>query len=494
MADEVRVRFAPSPTGNLHVGGARTALFNWLYARKVGGKFILRVEDTDQGRSTLDSVLGILKGMQWLGLDWDEGPEVPGDYGPYFQSERLDHYRGYADQLMEKQLVYPCFCTPEEIARIKDEQVAAGNDPNYDGRCGCLSQDQVSKMLGSGMDYTIRFRTPDTGETILYDQIRGKVVFRNDLLEDFVIRKSDGMPTYNFAVVVDDALMNITHVIRGDDHISNTPRHILLYQALGFKLPKFFHLPMILGSDKLRLSKRHGAVSVHEFDKMGILPDAMLNYLALLGWSLDGKTEFFTRKQLIKAFSLKRVGSNPAVFDPAKLNWLNASHFMKLSVHDKVEGVYDIMYAEGMDVPDLDEDLAHQMGKIIKLYGKRIKNFPEGAWTLKPFFETYPEYLTAAVTEHLTDEPAARLQVIADRIETMEVFCAEEVEDVVREQAQEEGVEAATIIHALRVALLGCSVSPDVFKLCELMGRELVLIRIRGRQWSSDGHGLKTEI
>ncbi len=477
MSDQIRVRFAPSPTGFLHVGGARTALYNWLYARKVGGAFVLRIEDTDAERSSAESVDAIYEGMRWLGLDWDEGPEVGGHYGPYFQSERRDLYRAEVDRLLEADAAYPCFCTPEDLRAQRDAAQAEGADASYDGRCGKLSREEAAARVAAGEAHAIRFRAPTEGETVLFDMVRGKMVFQNELFEDFVILKGDGLPSYNFAVVVDDAAMAISHVIRGDDHISNTPRHLMLYAALGYKLPKFAHLPMILGADKTRLSKRHGATAVAEFAKEGILPQGMMNYLALLGWSLDGKTEFFTPKKLIEAFSLKRVGSNPSVFDLEKLSWLSGEHFKKLPLDEKVAGVHAYLSAKGYDLPPVDE----RFRAMVELQGNRIKSFTEAEFGMDHFFKEMPDYDEEAVAQYLTVDSTALLAGLAERWKALDEFEAEHLEAALREEAQAASLKAGELIHPMRVAVVGRSKSPDIFKTCEILGRESVLKRLEAR-------------
>ncbi|MBN2170070.1 MAG: glutamate--tRNA ligase [Candidatus Krumholzibacteriota bacterium] len=482
MSDGIRVRFAPSPTGHLHVGGARTALYNWLYARKTGGAFILRIEDTDAARSSEESVRGILEGLRWLGLDWDEGPDVGGPHAPYFQSERRELYQAEAARLVAEGGAYPCFCAPEAVEAIREAERAAGRDPNYDGRCGRIPPGEAARRVAAGEPHVIRFRSPDEGETLLFDVIRGKMAFRNELLEDFVLVKGDGLPTYNFAVVVDDDAMGITHVIRGDDHISNSPRHVLLYQALGYKLPKFAHLPMILGADKTRLSKRHGATSVQEFEKQGILPAGMMNYLALLGWSLDGKTELFTPRKLVEAFSLKRVGSNPSVFDPDKLAWLSGEHFTRLSDDEKAAGIHAFLTGQGLALPPLDA-IRPRLAALVGLMGKRIKSWPEAAERLGHFFRERPDYDPEAVAEHLGGEAAGRLADLAGRLAGVAPWEAGAIEAALRERAEAMGIEAAALIHPLRVAVTGRSVSPDIFSVCELLGSDLTRARLTGRGW-----------
>jgi glutamyl-tRNA synthetase len=321
-----RVRFAPSPTGYLHVGGARTALFNWLYARRTGGIFVLRIEDTDMERSSWEMVAGILDGMRWLGLDWDEGPEVGGPHGPYFQSERLDRYREAAARLVASGLAYYCYCNPDDITAKRAAAEAAGQSWSYDRACASLSDDEIAAREAAGAPRAIRFRMPD-GTTAYDDAVHGKIEFDNAVIEDFVVLRSDRYPTYHLSVVVDDIEMGITDVVRGDDHISNTPKQVLLYEALGAPVPRFAHVPLILGPDKRRLSKRHGATSVMEYERQGFLPEAMFNFLALLGWSPGaGDREVFTREELVEAFSLDGISSSNAVFNPEKLEWFKPAH------------------------------------------------------------------------------------------------------------------------------------------------------------------------
>jgi len=310
----IRVRFAPSPTGYLHVGGARTALFNWLFARHHGGAFILRIEDTDRVRSTEESVGGILSSMRWLGLDWDEGPGVGGQYEPYFQMQRLPFYRAVTEQLLERGKAYNCYCTPRELEERRKAALAAGESPGYDRRCRHLTSKEKAAFEASGRRPAIRFAMPLEGETVVDDLIRGQVRFANQQLDDLVIMKADDTPTYNFAVVVDDMLMQITHVIRADEHLSNTPRQIRIYEALSYPLPKFAHVSMILGEDRTKLSKRHGATSLSDYRDAGYIPEAMFNFLALLGWAYDDKTEIMSREEIIERFTLEKVNPAPAVF------------------------------------------------------------------------------------------------------------------------------------------------------------------------------------
>src|SRR5512143_1380415 len=339
--DNVRVRFAPSPTGYLHIGGVRTALFNWLFARHFKGTFILRIEDTDQTRSTDESIEAILQGMRWCGMDWDEGPGRPGPHGPYRQTERMDIYRAHVEKLLAAGRAYRCYCTPEELEERRKEALASGRPPKYDGRCRDLAQ------APEGRQAVIRFRSHEEGKTVVQDLIKGPVTFDNSVMDDLIIMRSDGWPTYNVAVVVDDATMDITHVLRGDDHLNNTPRQIQMYEALGYPLPKFGHLSMILGPDKARLSKRHGATSIMQYKEMGYLPEAMVNYLVRLGWS-HGDQEIFSVSEMVEKFSLDTISSAAAVFNQDKLKWLN-HHWINSKPPEEIAGLVAPMFAaEGL--------------------------------------------------------------------------------------------------------------------------------------------------
>ena len=348
MSDSVRVRFAPSPTGKLHIGGARTAIYNWAFARANGGTFILRIDDTDPTRSTDENTQIILRAMRWLGLDWDEGPEVGGDFGPYSQTERLDLYKQTAEHLLAEGKAYPCFCTPEQLAADR-EAAQARKDPfqGYQRRCRDLTPEEAQARIDAGEPYVLRIKVPENrGNVVINDAVHGEVTFDAKELDDFVIFRSDGTPTYNFATVVDDALMGITHVIRGDDHLSNTPRQVMVYEAMGAPVPTFAHISMILGADGKKLSKRHGATSVEEYRDAGYLSDAFVNYLALLGWSLDGETTVIPRDVLASKFSLDRISKNPATFDPKKLDWMNAEY---------INAMDDKTFADEIMLPQLIE-------------------------------------------------------------------------------------------------------------------------------------------
>ena len=468
----VRVRFAPSPTGALHIGGARTALFNWLFARHHKGKFILRIEDTDRERSTLEANKAIFHGLEWLGLDWDEGPNVNGPFGPYFQTERLALHQQYAQQLVDEGKAYYCFCSAEELAERRAEAEARKEAPRYDGTCRKCSAQEIKAKLESGAKKVVRFRLPPVGETVVDDLIRGRVVFRNEVLDDFVIMKSDGFPTYNFACVVDDHLMEISHVIRGDDHLSNTPRQILLYQAFGWQLPEFAHIPMILGKDKARLSKRHGATSVIDYSALGYLPEAMINYIARLGWGC-GDQEVFSRPELIEMFSLEGVTKNPAVFDLDKLNWLNGQYIRKLMperLFDLCEPLLIAAYGT--------HDLAY-MKKAVSAFHDRLVLIPEIVSLSAYFFKDDFEYDPPAVEKYFkTGNAKTILTSLKERLAALEPFTKEKIEPVFKQLAAEMNVKLGIVIHPCRLALSGRSETPPMYDVVEILGKAKVLGRL----------------
>ncbi len=506
----VRVRFAPSPTGHLHVGGARTALYNYLYARHTGGVFVLRIEDTDAQRSTRESYEGILRGMRWLGLDWDEGPDVDGEFGPYLQSARGVLYHSEANRLVAEGKAYFCFCTPEDLEAMKIEALERKGCVKYDGRCRHLSPDDVRQRLERHDPHVIRFKMPDEGEVRFRDIVRGDFSFANVELDDFVLIKSDGKPTYNFAVVVDDSHMNISHVIRGDDHISNTPRQVHLYHALGYRLPKFAHLPMILGCDRTRLSKRHGATAIDFYREKHYLPEAMVNYLALLGWSLDDKRELFSKKALIGKFSLKRVSHNPAMFDSNKMEWINAEHFKNLDLSSRTKLVYGILEEKRLLPPDFEVDLRRpvdlklvpgtepvnsgqnqngaaiddrefqRLAMILKVMGNRLKLLREVSEKLGYFYRDDYRRDENALRRHLKrSEVPERLGRLAEEYEKLRYFERSCVEEVLRALSDEMGIEAGELIHPCRVALTGHNVSPDIFWVIVLLGKAKTVERLR---------------
>ncbi|NOY53730.1 MAG: glutamate--tRNA ligase [Deltaproteobacteria bacterium] len=463
MSDKIRVRFAPSPTGYLHIGGVRTALFNYLYARKEGGTFVLRIEDTDAERSTEESTQAILDGMEWLGLDYDEGP--------LHQSDRLDLYQEHIDRLLNEGKAYPCYCSKEELEERRKQALKEGRDPKYDGRCRG-GADPVP-----GREPAIRFKAPHTGTTVVHDLIRGDIVFDNSQVDDLIIRRSFGMPTYNLCVVVDDALMGMTHIIRGDDHLTNTPKQILLYEALGYEPPKYAHVPMILGADKTRLSKRHGATSIMAYKEMGYLPEAMLNYLARLGWG-HGDEEIFSLEELVEKFSLKGINRSPAVFNPEKLLWLN-HHYIKTGDPKRLARLFhEILVEKGILNVPLGDDRREWLEEIVKCQQEKRKTLVEMVEQSTYFFRDDFEIEEKAGKKVL--KPAARsiLWKFKTKLSGLEAFTEEALESVFKQIMEEEDLKLGKIAQPLRVALTGGTVSPGIFELVSILGKESVLARI----------------
>ena len=468
----VRVRFAPSPTGALHIGGVRTALFNWLFARHHKGTFILRIEDTDQARSTDESIRIIIDGMKWIGMDWDEGPSVlpDGSVKGYRQTERMDIYREYAGRLLKDGKAYYCYCSPEELDMRRKKAMAEGKAPKYDRKCLGLREPVA------GRTPVLRFHSTDEGETVVRDLVRGAVTFENKQLDDLIILRSDGFPTYNFAVVVDDVTMKITHVIRGDDHLNNTPRQIQIYRALGFDPPAFAHLPMILGSDKTKLSKRHGATAVTEYKDLGYLPEALMNYLARLGWS-HGDQEVFPVNELIEKFTLDNVGKAPAVFNPEKLVWLN-HHYIQQADHARLAGlVLDLLKKDGMVQESTEPDVAW-MQKLVKILTERSHTLVEMKNGALPFIRDEIVMDEKAKAKHLTPDVAPLLAELAAVLKTLDPFTHESIETAFNDIVTAKGMKLGKLAQPVRVALTGGTVSPGIFDVCEVMGRDKVVSRI----------------
>ncbi len=474
----VRVRFAPSPTGIPHVGNIRTALFNWLFARHHGGSFILRIEDTDIVRKVEGAVEAILESLRWLGLDWDEGPEVGGDYGPYFQSQRLEIYQGVAQRLLEQSHAYLCYCSPQRLEEMRKEQVQRKQPPGYDRSCRELSEGERAKLKAGGIVPVVRFKTPLSGEVKFEDLIRGDVVFNSETIDDFVLLKSDGYPTYHLANVVDDHLMRITHVLRADEWLSSTPRHTLLYDALGYEPPQFAHLPMILGSDRAKLSKRHGAISVMEYRKQGYLPQAMVNFLALLGWSLDDRTEIMSREELIANFSIERIGKTGAIFSQEKLGWMNGVYLRQLSIEELAEQVMPFLergLPKKVERP-IPRDYVRQ---IVPLIQERMRTLKEGAELAQFFFVEELDYEPALLLERgMTRERALKaLKTARERLEDCP-FEAPSLEGVLRPLAAELGLKTGEFFGLLRVATTGHTAAPPLFQTMAVLGRERCRERI----------------
>jgi glutamyl-tRNA synthetase len=476
-----RVRFAPSPTGYLHVGGARTALFNWLFARRQGGVFVLRIEDTDAERSSTEMVEGILDGLRWLGLDWDEGPKIGGPYGPYFQSERFDRHRALAARLVAAGSAYYCYCRPEELKVRRGTAESEGRGWIYDRACLRLTPEEVVARERDRAPRAIRFRVPD-GVTTFDDLVHGRIEFDGANIEDFVILRSDNHPTYHLSVVSDDIEMAITHVVRGDDHISNTPKQILLYRAAGAEVPRFAHVPLILGPDKKRLSKRHGATSVMEYARQGYLPEAMVNFLALLGWSPRGAAagqgedkdrELFTREELASVFGLEGISGGNAVFNPEKLDWFNQQYIARLAPDELARRVKPVLEAAGLWSDDLLGARHAWFFTLLELLKPRVHRLPDFAALSKYFFRETVQYDPAAVEKYLrSDEIAGHLRALDVAFQGLENFDAVSTEDALRATATARGVKAASLIHAVRVAVTGQTVSPGLFDVLALVGCE----------------------
>ncbi len=476
---KIRTRFAPSPTGFLHIGGARTALFNWLFARKHKGTFVLRIEDTDEVRSTEDSVQAILDSIRWLGLNWDEGPKdsrlSEGPYGPYFQMQRLDIYKKFLDQLMRDGKAYRCYCSKEDLDEMRRLAALEKRPPRYDGRCRNLTDHQKKEYEAAGKKYSIRFKMPDSGTTTVDDLIRGKVSFENNLLQDFVIVKTSGVPTYNFACVIDDHLMEISHVIRGDEHLSNTPSQLRLYEALGWTPPAFAHLSMILGPDGAKLSKRHGATSVLEYKNEGFIPGALRNYLALLGWATKNSQDLFSYEELISSFDIEGCQKNPATFDNAKLTWMNGEYIRKMPISELVEAAKPFLDQAGIRPSS---NLA-PLEAAISLEHQKYKKLNEIPALISFFYQ--PLEISPIAREKSLSAPGVPsiLEDLATLFEAMSSFKEKEIEAAVRQYAQQKGFKAGQVFHPLRAAVSGRTDGPTLFLMLEVMGREEVTKRLK---------------
>lgn len=473
--DKVRVRFAPSPTGTLHIGGARTALFNWLFARSHNGQLILRLEDTDSIRSTTQSAEGILEGLSWLGLDWDEGPDVGGPFGPYSQSQRLPIYQQFLKQLLDDNKAYYCFCTSEELSAQREEAHQAKKNYLYPKTCESLSPEQVALRRAEGIKPVIRLKVPRSGTTVVNDLIRGEVSFDNSLLDDFIIAKSDGWPTYNFAVVVDDHTMQISHVIRAEEHLPNTPKQLQVYQALGFTPPQFAHVSMILAPDRSKLSKRHGATSVQEFRDDGYLPEALVNYLALLGWSPGENADILPREEMPKIFALKDVSLSAAIYDINKLAWMNGHYITAANLEVIVKLIESAARQKGW----LRTENQDYFLKVVDLVRSRAKTVNEVLDLAQYFFEEPENYDEKGVNKYFRKTGSLdKLDAMLDVVSHTPNFTAIELEEVTRLKAESIGVKAAELIHPTRLALSGRTMTPGIFEITELLGRTTSIARI----------------
>jgi glutamyl-tRNA synthetase len=459
------------------VGGARTALFNWLYARRHGGTFVLRIEDTDAERSSWEMVAGIVDGMRWLGLDWDEGPDVGGPHAPYFQSQRLERYRAAAAQLVAAGRAYYCYCTADEIRQKREAAEASGGGWIYDRTCCALPADEIARREKDGVPRAVRFLVPE-GTTAFQDLVHGPIAFPNAVIEDFVVLRSDAQPTYHLSVVADDIDMRITHVVRGDDHISNTPKQVLLYQAFGAEPPAFAHVPLILGPDKKRLSKRHGATSVTEYQRLGYLPEAMVNFLALLGWSPGGNEELFTREELIATFTLEGISGGNAVFNPEKLDWVNQQHIQRLTSEELARRLEPLLRDAGLWDEAFASTRRDWFLALVSLFKPRIKRLDQFAHEARPLLAEAIDYDEAAVGKHLKPDVLDALGDLAAAFDRSE-FTPPALESELRRLADARRLKAAALIHATRVAVTGRAASPGLFETLELAGRERVVRRLR---------------
>jgi len=457
---EVRTRFAPSPTGYLHIGGVRTALFSWLYAKHHKGKFILRIEDTDRERSTQESVDAILRGMEWLGLDYDEGP--------YYQTQRFDRYKQVIEQLLDEGKAYRCYCTKEELDALRLEQQKNKQKPRYDGRYR-----DYSGPIPKDVDPVIRFKNPLQGEVIINDLVLGEIKINNTELDDLIIARSDGTPTYNLTVVVDDLDMNISHIIRGDDHVNNTPRQINMIDALGGTLPQYAHVPMILGNDGKRMSKRHGAVSLSTYEQEGYLPEALLNYLVKLGWA-HGDQEIFSRQEMITLFSLNHVNKSAAAFDIDKLQWLN-QHYIKSTPDKVLASLLKQTYAK----KQISIESESQLEQVINIQKERVKTINNLADSSEYFFTDFENYDEKSVKKHFKQSSLPVLQSMHEKLSLLETWNAESIQSCIHNYSEESGLKLGKIAPPLRVAVCGCASSPSIDITLELVGRQTVLKRIQ---------------
>lgn len=476
---KVRVRFAPSPTGSLHIGGARTALFNWLFARKNNGAFILRLEDTDLERNLQEAEKGITDSLYWLGLNWDEGPDKGGPAGPYRQSERLAIYRQEADRLLAAGFAYSCYCPPAELARQREEARKRDVAPRYDGRCWEMGGKKRAELEKMGIRPAIRIRVPQEGVTLVKDLIRGEVAFENNTFDDFVIMKSNGVPTYNFACVVDDNLMQISHVIRAEEHLSNTPKQIILYKFLGYQTPLFAHVPMILAPDRAKLSKRHGATAVEEFRTDGYFPEALVNYLALLGWSPGDEREIMTLPEIINSFSLENVSKHAAIYDTKKLTWLNGQYLNKLPIERVTEDAIPFFQAREYLNEDLDPQTRAYVQEVVATVRSRVHTLVELGEAAAYFFRDGFPYDEKGVRKFFArPEVAGILARGKEVLAKTEPFDLPTIEKAYRALSEEMGISGGALIHPTRLAISGKTMGPGLFDLIVTLGKKKCLERL----------------
>ncbi|MCL6591714.1 MAG: glutamate--tRNA ligase [Firmicutes bacterium] len=479
---DIRVRFAPSPTGYLHIGGARTALYNWLFARHYGGKFLLRIEDTDRNRYVPDALADITASLRWLGMDWDEGPEVGGEYGPYFQSERLEYYRNYAEQLIAAGKAYRCYCTPERLEELRKEQEAAKAPSGYDRFCLELTSARRRELETAGARYVVRFKIPQ-GRTIVHDQLRGELEFDNQTMDDFVLLKSDGFPTYHLANIVDDHLMQISHVMRGDEWLISTPRHVLLYRALGWEAPQFAHLPVFLApSGGGKLSKRHGATSVREYREKGYLPEAMINFLLLLGWNPGTEQELFTLEEAAKAFTMERINKSPVAFATDKLDWFNGVYIRKLSSEELAKRCLPYLQQAGLLGEPCPPERFAYLVKVMPLIRERLKSIPEVVDLAGYFLRDEIPVPEKAILVPKKSDPALTLQILKNSYQVFKMvgddFKEADLEAGLRGLAQNMGLHDGQVFMPVRAAISGRTATPGIFETLHVLGKEKVLKRL----------------
>ena len=479
MEKKLKVRFAPSPTGPFHIGGARSALFNWLVARHADGTFLVRIEDTDLKRSTKESEENIKDSLKWLGMNWDEGIDVGGPHGPYRQTERLDLYKKEVQRLLDEGKAYYCYCSAEELEKSRKAQLDAGKTPIYDEHCRHLTEEEKARYEAEGRKPVVRLKVRKDGVFAFDDMVRGHVEFQAAGVGDFIIMKSDGIPVYNFAVVIDDAFMEVTHVIRAEEHLSNTPRQLAIYEALGYKPPKFGHISLILGEDHKKMSKRHGATSVTEYRNMGYLPEAVVNYLALLGWTPKGEQEIFTEEELIKQFSMKRVSSNDAVFDINKLNWINFQYMKKLDADQLYDLIVPFLVKAGYVDAAVSEEKKDWLKKVIWFMKDHIYFAGQAAEELKFFFEDMPALTDEDVLAIMKAETSGKLlKAFIEDLKALETFDQEEIKKCFNACMKAQGIKGKAAYEPTRIALTGVTQGPGMFEMMELFGREKTMDRL----------------
>lgn len=479
MEKKLKVRFAPSPTGPFHIGGARSALFNWLVARHADGTFLVRIEDTDLKRSTKESEENIKDSLKWLGMNWDEGIDVGGQHGPYRQTERLDLYKKEVQRLLDEGKAYYCYCSAEELGKSRKAQLDAGKTPIYDEHCRHLTEEEKAKYEAEGRKPVVRLKVRKDGVFAFDDMVRGHVEFQAAGVGDFIIMKSDGIPVYNFAVVIDDAFMEVTHVIRAEEHLSNTPRQLAIYEALGYKPPKFGHISLILGEDHKKMSKRHGATSVTEYRNMGYLPEAVVNYLALLGWTPKGEQEIFTEEELIKQFSMKRVSSNDAVFDINKLNWINFQYMKKLDADQLYALIFPFLVKAGYVEESVTEEKKDWLKKVIWFMKDHIYFAGQAADELRFFFEDMPKITDENVLAIMKEETSGKLlKAFIEDLKALETFDQAEIKKCFNACMKAQGIKGKAAYEPTRIALTGATQGPGMFEMMELFGREKTMDRL----------------